>query len=451
MLPLATLCGVLLAFCPVAADAQVFLAARPNPDFTVGPLFVRAVVTPALGPVQVGVFWSLVIPPTKSAVAQDLYLLWPGVVDGEMVAGSPDPTLSRSVRELGFNVVREGRLPFFARHIYRGGQRQPPEPIEGGAPFVTYVREAGALGRTSPATYVRIPWTPRMVNPTFLMELRMTLVELIQERRASWLENRLWGRRHSITLSFSDVRTRAVFPMYLTHRHRVAHLADDPSQLLINFSDSEHLKIYEVSPPAGRRQPSEVRKDTEVVSLYLDPSEGLRPQVLTVQFGYFTGWQSWAPVLFAGLFFVLGNLAGPLVAMLARRYGARLAGRIHFGPRGQTVERQTGTLIPRETLARIEPGTTTHDEVLRLCGPDPEEHEQLATPERRTLIYRGRKIVPRRRRTFGWLATVSHWDAEHHEVEITLDRDVVRDVQARVRRTHLETRDQAGSAPPFRI
>ena len=40
-----------------------------------------------------------------------------------------------------------------------------------------------------------------------------------------------------------------------------------------------------------------------------------------------------------------------------------------------------------------------------------------------------------------WLATVSRWDAEHYEVEITLDREVVQDVQARVRRTHLETPD----------
>ena len=420
------------------AHAQVFLASRPNPEFSIGPLFVRANVTPALGAVRVSVLWGLVVPPTKSAVEQDLFLLWPGVVDGEMVPGAPDPALRRSVDERGFAVIREGRLPLFARHIYRGGQRPPPESIEGGAPFVTYVREAGALGRTSPATYIRIPWTPKLVNPTFLMELRMTLVELIKERRASWLENRVWGHRHTITLSFHDVRTRALFPMYLAHRTRVAHLADDPSQLLINFGDSEHLKIYEVSPPTSRRQPSEARKDTEVVSLYLDPSEGLRPQVLTVQFGYFTGWQSWAPVLFAALFFVLGNLAGPLVTMLARHVGGRVAGKLHFGRGGQPHERQTGVVIPRDTLARIEPGVTTYDDVLRLCGTDPEEHEQLAMPERRILVYRGRKVVPRRRRRLGWLATVSRWDVEHHEVEITLDRGIVQDMQARVRRTHLE-------------
>jgi hypothetical protein len=45
--------------------------------------------------------------------------------------------------------------------------------------------------------------------------------------------------------------------------------------------------------------------------------------------------------------------------------------------------------------------------------------------------------VPRRRRAFGWLATVSHWDVEQHEVHIDLEHDVVRDVQARVTRSRL--------------
>ena len=40
---------------------------------------------------------------------------------------------------------------------------------------------------------------------------------------------------------------------------------------------------------------------------------------------------------------------------------------------------------------------------------------------------------------FGWLTTMHGWDVEHHEVEIALEDDVVRDVQARVRRTHGST------------
>src|SRR5439155_6347387 len=123
------------------------------------------------------------------------------------------------------------------------------------------------------------------------------------------------------------------FPMYFEHRDRAVRLAADPSQLLINFADSEHLKIQEVSPLTSRREASETSGSTEVVLFDLDPAEGFRSQVLTVQFGYFTGWKSWAPVLFAALFFVLGNFVGPLLTTLVTRVSETLAGRIHISPR----------------------------------------------------------------------------------------------------------------------
>ncbi|MBI4629076.1 MAG: hypothetical protein HY729_10220 [Candidatus Rokubacteria bacterium] len=434
----------MLALIPAAAPGQVFLASRPNPGFTVGPLFVRATVGPTRGPVEVAVVWSLAVPPGRSgaAVEQDLYLLWPGAVDGALVAGAPDPALRRYVAERGFSPVREGRLPLAARQLY-GSRRREAQPLEGGAPFVTYVREAGALVRSAPATWIRIPWTPRLVNRTWLIELRMRLPDLVQTRQASWLETVLWGERHTLALAFHDVRTRSAFPMYFEHRDRVVHLGEEPSQLVINFADAGHLKIREILPAAHRRQPSETRKGTEVVSLFLDPAEGLRPQLLTVQFGYFTGWKSWAPILFATAFFMLGNIAGPLVTMLARSVGARLAGRIHFGRGDRPRESQTGVIVARETLEQLAPGRTTYDEVLALCGPHPEEHEQLRAPERRVLIYRGRKIAPERRRRLGWLATVNRWHVEHHEVEIALEHGVVTDVQARVRRTHLAHPERA--------
>ena len=436
------LLAILLAGAPAAADAQVFLASRPNPEFTIGPLFVRATVTPALGTITLNVLWSLVIPPTKSGadIEQDLYLLWPDEVDGLTTAGPPDPALARYVEERGFSVIRDGRLALYAQSLYRMGDELPPEPIAGGAPFVSFVRLGGPLGLTSPVTYVRIPWTPMLANRTWLIDLRMGLPRLVKPRPATWVENVFWGHRHVMSLTFNDVRPRAMFPLYLENRHRLIRLADEPSQLLIDFTHAGELKIQDVFPRTANRRMSETLESTEVVSVFLDHSEGITPQVLTVQFGYFTGWQAWAPVLIPVLFFALGNLAGPLFALLARRVGAKLASRIHVGSRSQP-ERQHGTLIPRETLARIEPGTTTHDDVLRLCGPDPEEQEQLSTPERRTLVYRGRKIVPERRRRFGWLATVSRWDAEYHVVEITLDRGVVHDVQARVRRTRLAQPD----------
>jgi hypothetical protein len=429
---------VLAGACP--ASAQVFIATHPKPDFAIGPLTVRARVTPAEGPLEVTVLFSLVVPPTarRGAVEQDLYLLWPGEVDGELVPGEPDPEPRRTVEGRGFQVTREGRLPLSARAIYSGPQRPRPEALRGGAPFVTYTREPGPLGPGTPGSWIKIPWTPRLVDGAWLIDLRLRLNGLRRPKQATWLENMLWGERHVLTLSFNDVRTRATFPMYLAHRDRVIQLADDPSQLVVTFADSDHLKIHEVYPGSSQRRASETRRGTESVSTYLDPSEGIRPQVLSVQFGYFTGWKAWAPVLFAAVFFVLGNVAGPLITMLAKSLGARLQGRIHFGPRrGEPPSRDTGTIVPREALSRISPGETTYDDILKICGPDPEERERLNTPGRRTLVYRGRRAVPRRRPRFGWLATVDRWDVEHHEVEIELDGDRVSDVQAQVHKTHL--------------
>ena len=40
---------------------------------------------------------------------------------------------------------------------------------------------------------------------------------------------------------------------------------------------------------------------------------------------------------------------------------------------------------------------------------------------------------------FWWLSTLSHWDAEEHEVEIQVENGIVRDVQARVRRAQVRT------------
>jgi hypothetical protein len=99
--------------------------------------------------------------------------------------------------------------------------------------------------------------------------------------------------------------------------------------------------------------------------------------------------------------------------------------------------RQQGAVLDPETVQHIVPGVTTYREVLELCGSDVEEQSRLTDPGQRRLVYRGRRVVPRRRRAFGWLSTVSHWDVEQHEVHIDLERDVVRDVQARVTRSRL--------------
>jgi hypothetical protein len=196
----------------------------------------------------------------------------------------------------------------------------------------------------------------------------------------------------------------------------------------------------------SNRRLSESLENTEVVSLFLDRSEGISPQVLTVEFGYLSGLQAWGPILIPTLFFVLGNLAAVLVRTVAERLGRRLAGRVHFGPPGDPYRgRETGVILSRDTLARIAPGTSTLEEVLRLCGPDAEHLEQLGAPDRRTLMYRGRRVVPHGRRMLGWLTTVSRWDVEHHEVAIDFERGVVTDVRALVRRSR-----QVPARPPAR-
>jgi hypothetical protein len=425
----------------------VFLASRPNPEFTIGPLFVRGTVTPALGSVTVDVLFSVVVPPRRSAgeIEQDLFLLWPGAIKGTGGLGGADRALAQYVEQRGFSVIDEGRLPYFAQNLYRMDSETPSETVPGGAPFVTFIRQGGALGLTSPASYVRIPWNPKLPNPAVLMGLRLTFDDVVKPKKASWLENAVWGPRHRIALSFNDVRPRGLFPLYLEQRNRLVRLADQPSQLLLHFADADHLKIDEVFPQSSTRHLHEELESTQVVSLFLDTSEGVTPQVLSVQFGYFTDWQAWTPILIPMLFFILGNIAGPLVVAVLKSVVRNVKARVQIGRGAQgRPERETGVVLDRATLAHIVPGETTYEDVLRLGGRDVEEREQFGAAGRRTLIYRGRRTVPRRKRTFGWFATVAHWDVEDHEVEIELDGDRVSDVQARVRRSRLTDPQGAG-------
>ena len=428
------------------ADAQVFIASKPDPAFTIGPLFVRASVTPALGPITVDVLWSLVVPPTltPAALEQDLYLLWPSEVVADRSAGASDPALAAYVTARGYTVVAEGRARLFAQALYQMDANVPPEPLPGGAPFVTVVRESGPLGLTSPATWIRIPWNPRLVNRAWLMQISLVTRGLVKPKPATWAEHTLWGQRYRFALSFNEVRQRVVFPLYVEHRNRVVRLADDPAQLIVNFADLDHLKIDELSPSGARRQVSETLESTETVTLFLDTTDAIVPQTLSVQFGYFSGLQQWAPILIPILFFVAGNVVAVVIRVVTERFSKRWIGRLHVGPAGREAPaRESGVVLPRETLARIVPGRTTHDEVLRVCGPEVDEHENLRAPGRRTLLYQGQRVVPQRRPIFGWLATVSYWAIEHHEVEIDLEDDVVTDIRARVRRSRLTSPDAA--------
>jgi len=172
------------------------------------------------------------------------------------------------------------------------------------------------------------------------------------------------------------------------------------------------------------------------VSIPLTASEGITPQVLKVGFTYFSGRIAWRPVLISLLFLGLGNVTGPLVVALLRRLGRVARARVQVGRRTAAPPRETGTILSRDVLAGLLPGETTYEDVVRRCGAHAEERERLSGG-RRTLVYRGQRLVPNRRRTFGWFATVGHWDVEHHEVEIELEGGRVRDVTAHVRRTRL--------------
>src|SRR5438093_11954932 len=96
-----------------------------------------------------------------------------------------------------------------------------PRPNPGGGPFVSFVRQGGPLGLTSPSTYVRIPWTPLLANRTWLMRLGMGLPRLVRPRPATWVENVFWGPRYTISLSFNDVRVRALILPHLAYYDRI--------------------------------------------------------------------------------------------------------------------------------------------------------------------------------------------------------------------------------------
>jgi hypothetical protein len=113
---------------------------------------------------------------------------------------------------------------------------------------------------------------------------------------------------------------------------------------------------------------------------------------------------------------------------------ARVRARLHLGASG-APPRASGVVITRETLDRIVPGKTTREDVLRACGTEFEEEQRLEQPDRSVLVYRGWRAVPVTRRRMRWVATVEAWEVLVQETRIELERDVVKDVQVRIRRS----------------
>jgi hypothetical protein len=430
-----------IALGPAPAGAQIFLATRPNPEFEIGPLFIRASVGPELGPVTIDILWSLAVPPTRSALGleQDLYLLWPAALHGEERTAD-DRRLDEYLRSRGFTITGRGQLPLFVEDLYPPPDATATDRRIGAAPFVSF-RHVGleTLGVQPMASIVRIPWTPDLVNRIRLVKLRLRLDGAIRPKPAGWAEEIIRGKRHVLSLSFNDVRDPALFPLYLENRARALQLASEPSQLLARFSDPKRLRIDDVFPRTAAREPADGKASSEMVSVFLDTTEGASPQTLSVQFGYASGLQAWAPVLIPLAFFVLGRATGPLIERAARGLGHRLSAHLRFGGAAKTSGRAEGAFLSRDTLARIVPGRTTRAEVLALCGEETlERRERLGAPEQETLVYRGRQVVPKRERRLLWLLSrVSDWELEEQEVEISLERGVVADVQVRVRRARL--------------
>jgi hypothetical protein len=426
---------------PVDGHAQVFIASHPYPEFKIGPLFVSAAVSRQSiggdpGPLIATVSWSLVLPADQSAatIAQDLYVLWPGEIEGSPGDAGADSGLVRQVRALGFTIRENGRLRLSARARSDMGTGAQSKQLAQ-APFVTFIRDEGAARGARGVSFIRIPWASELASLDWLVRLEVPLKGAITAKTTSWLEEMFWGRRYVVTLGWGDVGSVSLYPLYFGARNRVVPLAQDFSMVLLNFSDSDHLKLDEVVPASANRRASESRRNTETVSVPLVASEGLVPQVLRVQFNYFPGRLAWRPILISALFLFLGNLTGPMFAALARRAARTFRARVHVGPGRE--QRERGAILSRETLERIRPGETSYDEVLRLCGPNAEEQRHLASNQTRTLIYRGERVVPHRSRSFGWFATISHWDVEHHETQIDFEGDRVRDIQARIRRSRL--------------
>lgn len=420
-----------LALGPAAASAQVFLASRPTPGLAVRPLFIVANVASAAADVPIEVLFSLMIPPDRSALdlEQDLYLLWPGEVGA--AAADAGITLPPEVAAQ-VQVVATGRLRLQAQRHYEAPA--DTEVVPAGAPFVTVVRTGGPMGTSPAATYIRIPWGPRVANQAWLMSLHFTARGLVKPQPTTWVGRLVSGARSTLALGFNDVGAPAMFSMYYWQRDNALPVAS-PARLVANFAGADRLVIDQMFPPAALRERSTSREGVDAVSLTLTPAEGVTPQVLRVEFGYFSRLQSWGPLLVPALFFALGNAAAVLVRSAAERLQRRLAGWLQLGRRRASAPGlDTGAVIPRERLAAIVPGETTYEEVLRLCGVEVEEREDLAMPRRKTLVYHGRRDVPHRRWAWSWLAAVDHWDVERHEVEILVENGVVQNLQVRIGR-----------------
>jgi hypothetical protein len=403
----------LTGFLPPAASAQVLLASEPHPDFTVGPLFVIATVRPDLT-VTVNLSFSLTPRPgvSRAAMEQDLFLLWPAEVAGATAPGPADPALARGLGGK-FVVQNSGRLQLRSRDRTLVGTGQLGEVLPQVASYVTVIRAGSLAGQVSPVSYIKIPWTPRLTDPLTVTTLVLALRGLVTPKPASWVAETFWGRRWILTVGFGDLGSPVMplYSIYFEHRDRVVRLAREFSQIIASFDDSDHLIIDQTEPGSATRRPSRIRAGSELVSLALNPAEGIAPQNLKVQFTYFAGRIAWRPIVVSLLLLLLGNIAGAIMfgremfgLARARRRSRRAAGRLRA--EWLTGDTQAATLL----------GSATYDDVVARWGPPDEDRERLSTPGRRTILYRAQR------------------NGQAHEVAIELTDGRVTEIERRVYR-----------------
>jgi hypothetical protein len=416
--------------------AQIFLATKAHPEFTIGPLIIGVSVPPDLGIVQLNVSWSLSVPTGRSAPPpDDVFLLWPREVAAATVAGNADPDVARYVEARGLQVLSSGRLSLRSRDRSRIGTGNLGDPLDISASYATFIR--AGFPQLGTGTYIKIPWTPKMADPLSIITLGLPVKGMIGPKPASWFAELFWGRRYILTSSFGDVGQIALslFPIYFERRDHVIHLARDFSLMTVSFPDADHLKIDEISPPGATRRGSRVRAGSETVSLLLPGGDGLASQVLRVEFNYFAGSIAWRPILVSLLLLALGNIMGTI--MLGQSVRNVVRRWLWLGRGGTPPARRQGAVITGDTLRGLKPGVSTHADVLAVCGAPQEERQRLAGRQR-TLVYRGTVLITHRRFGWGWFATVSHREIEHHEVVVEIEDDRVRDVEARVGRSRAD-------------
>jgi hypothetical protein len=398
---------------PSPSAAQVFLASKAHPDFSVGPLFVITNVRRDLS-VTVNLSFSLTLRQgaMPSALEQDLFLLWPAEIVEPSAPGAADPSLARNLHD-GLAVLNSGRLMLRSRDRTLVGTGQLGDALPQSASYVSLTRRGTLASQISPVTYIKIPWTPKLADPLLVTTLVLPLRGLVTPKPASWIAETFWGRRWILTTGFGDLGSPVMplYSIYFEHRERVLRLAHEFSQVIASFSDSDHLLIDGIEPPAATRRPSRIRAGSEIVSLVLTPMEGIAPQNLQVQFSYFAGRIAWRPIVVSAVLLLLTNIAGAVMfgremfgVVRARRRARAAAGRLRA--EWLTGDAQAAALV----------GAATYDDIVARWGPPDEERERLSTPGRRTIVYRART------------------KGQTHEVEIELADGCVTEIERRVHR-----------------